>query len=165
MTMPGKRRIALGAALVLLLALAGGAGAEALNPQTNQSVPDAEKLEALMAAWEATYFNEVALGSLYAEAEQFEQAGTPQPGDIAPAQAMRAAVDMVLSLHLLTVDDLFYYTPECGYAIAWDVQPDRWIISLNPPLWMVNEGLYESLHLQFDAVTGQCIYLLVGGRG
>jgi hypothetical protein len=154
--------IALAATLVLLLAMATGAGAEALDPRKNQSATDAEKVDALLGAWERSYIND----QWYAAwATRFPNAGLPKADDITREAVLRAAVELVLRLEWVTVDDLFYFTPEFEYQDASDTEPNRWGVSLKPLLWMQNEGLYQPLNMQFDAATGQCIFMLVGGRG
>jgi hypothetical protein len=162
MTMPGKRRIALCAALVLLLALAGGAGAEALNPQGNPSRPDAEKLEALLTAWENTHLSDQ--WDAY-WASQYPHAGLPQAGDIAREEAFRIAVHTALRMQLVSVDSLSSYTPNLGYYTGIDGRRSYWAVALNPRSGMTNEGVYQNVYIEVDAITGDCLYLLIGGNG
>jgi hypothetical protein len=154
--------IALGAALVLLLALAGGAGAEALHPERNQAASDAEKLDALLQAWESTYINEY-----WDEhwAAQYPDAGLPWTDDIAREAAFRIAVHTVLRMQLVSVDGLFYYTPSLGYYAGIDGRRSYYWVSLNPPSWMLNAHVYENLYIEVDAATGELMYLLIGSNG
>jgi hypothetical protein len=162
MTMPGKKGIALGAALVLLLALVGSAGAEALHPEKNQSVPDAEKLDALLTAWENTYLNEQWVNNW---AARQPPARLPRADDITLEAALRLAVDIALRMELISVDGLFYYTPNLGYYAGIDGRKSYWAVSLDPPDWMFNARVYECLYIELDAVTGECLYLLIGANG